>query len=268
VIDTLLANYNLDDPRGKSEAVQAVAPIVKDLTDPVQRDYYVQKLSRALKLTERAVTQALGVVAMPAQRPIPKNSDTTAHGATLATNSSGLGLNRAGDSSRLKVNLELHLLALLANKPALLIDANVSLTRAKLSVLGIDDFVNPAVRLGFNQLSRVAMGGTPQVVNAVSVNNEAIDDDWLGLIADQKIMLDDDLQMREEAVRTALLLRASNLERELITMRFLMDQAIDLAKEDGISADLNILNRQAQELASNRFRAQKALRLRNALMVE
>ena len=268
VIDTLLANYNLDDPRGKSEAVQAVAPIVKDLTDPVQRDYYVQKLSRALKLTERAVTQALGVVAMPAQRPIPKNSDTTAHGATLATNSSGLGLNRAGDSSRLKVNLELHLLALLANKPALLIDANVSLTRAKLSVLGIDDFVNPAVRLGFNQLSRVAMGGTPQVVNAVSVNNEAIDDDWLGLIADQKITLDDDLQMREEAVRTALRLRESNLERELITMRFLMDQATDLAKEDGISADLNILNRQAQELASNRFRAQKALRLRNALIVE
>jgi hypothetical protein len=47
-----------------------------------------------------------------------------------------------------------------------------------------------------------------------------------------------------------------------------MDQAIDLAKEDGISADLNILNRQAQELASNRFRAQKALRLRNALIVE
>ena len=74
--------------------------------------------------------------------------------------------------------------------------------------------------------------------------------------------------MREEAVRTALRLRESNLERELITMRFLMDQATDLAKEDGISADLNILNRQAQELASNRFRAQKALRLRNALIVE
>ena len=74
--------------------------------------------------------------------------------------------------------------------------------------------------------------------------------------------------MREEAVRTALRLRESNLEREMITKRFLMDQAIDLAKEDGISADLNILNRQAQELASNRFRAQKALRLRNALIVE
>lgn len=273
VIDTLLANYNLDDPRGKSEAVQAVAPIVKDLTDPVQRDFYIQKLSRALKLTERAVTQALGVVAaQPAatspQRSSPKSADSPQKSNTLATNAGELGLNLKAGESRVKTNLELHLLALLANKPELLIDANVTLTRAKLPVLGPEDFVNPAVRLGFNQLSREAMGGLPQVINTLSGSHEAVDDDWLSLIADQKITLEDDLQMREEAVRTALRLRESNLERELISMRFLIDQATDSAKENGNSADLQVLNRQAQELASNRFRAQKALRLRNALVLD
>ncbi|MCW1970889.1 MAG: DNA primase [Anaerolineae bacterium] len=273
VIDTLLANYNLDDPRGKSEAVQAVAPIVKDLTDPVQRDFYIQKLSRALKLTERAVTQALGVVAaQPAatspQRSSPKSAESPQKPSTLATSAGELGLNARAGESRVKTNLELHLLALLANKPELLIDANVTLTRAKLSVLGPEDFVNPAVRLGFTQLSREAMGGLPQVINTLSGDHEAVDDDWLSLIADQKITHEDDLQLREEAVRTALRLRESNLERELTSMRFLIDQATDSAKENGNSADLQVLNRQAQELASNRFRAQKALRLRNALVLD
>jgi DNA primase len=257
VLDAVLANYKLDDPRGKSDAIQAVASIIKDLTDPVQRDHYVQRLSRLLKLTERAVTQAIGLAnVVPAKRLSPPTADLGENRLAV----SPISANAQG--AKAKVNLELHFLALMAHKPELLMEANVALTRAKLGVLNSDDFVNPAIRLGFSQLSRVAMGASPRPID--QNDSDAVDDDWLALIADHNINIDDDLQLREEAIRTVLRLRESNFEGELTALRFRMEQV----KEEGNADELDAMKRHAQELVNNRFRAQKSLRLRNALVVE
>ncbi|HEY3340438.1 MAG TPA: DNA primase, partial [Anaerolineae bacterium] len=59
VIDTLLAGFDINDPHGKSDAVKATAPIVRDLSDPVRRDYYIQQLARRLHLSPRAVAEVM-----------------------------------------------------------------------------------------------------------------------------------------------------------------------------------------------------------------
>ena len=50
-----------------------------------------------------------------------------------------------------------HHVTILARRPQLLLDANVALARANLTVLGEEDFLNPALKAGFTELStRVA----------------------------------------------------------------------------------------------------------------
>ncbi len=252
VIDAILAAHDLTDPKGKSQAVHAVSPIIKDLSDPVQRDSYVQLLSRRLQLAPRAVSQAMGLAAdtlrrnvsrapaAPAQTTQPQ-PDGVAYTSTFGVRGS---------------NLELHFVALLAHRPVLFQEANVALTRAKLLTVSETDFTNPGLCAGFTQLSRVAIGG--------EIRNDEDSEDWLSLIADHPILIEDEPRLREEAVRTALRLRETYLAREQEGVTWRIQQS----REAGDDVALRRYNLEAQSIAVNRFRAQKALRLRSALDVD
>jgi DNA primase len=267
VIDTLLAGFDLNDPAGKSEAVKAVAPIVRDLADPVKRDYYIQQLARSLRLNPRAIAQAMALTPRTEpRRPRPANtdanppsemSDAPADASTSATRPA----NRTGNANARLANrsdLETHLVAVLARRPTLLMDANVALTRANLELLSSNDFTNPPLRMGFVQLSRAATGQSlPDA-----------DDDWLELIADEPLAneapgMDDELFLREEAVRTALRLREVNLRRDSAALAMMVDDA--QARDEREMASQ--YNHQLQDVNVKLLRVQKALRLRSMVTI-
>ena len=294
VIAIALEKFDASDPKGKSEAVKAVAPILQDLSDPVQRDFYIQQLARKLQLSARAVTQAVNLnVALKPNR----NSGTqlsTAQTTTLAgTPSTESSSTNNTTHLHRGANLEVHLLSILANKPELLMDANVVLTRHNLAVLGEADFMNPALQMGFQQLSRAAMG---QPLPEAS-------DDWLTIVADyaapgdyslggaaqsaaherfrdlSRTVYSDELFLREEAIRTALRLREENLRRDHEALCFMIEEtqsvqatqadenAVSNNAEDVGTTSLGSYNLKLQQIATQRFRAQKALRLRSALTI-
>lgn len=258
VVDALLGHFNIAEPRGKSDAIKAIAPILRDLSDPVQRDVYLQQIARKLQLSPRAVVEATGLAwaaqrsARASARPETRRPDQPPPKHTLSdapTPASPPA--RAG-----RVDLELHLIAILARLPGLLMDANVALTRANLEVLGVDDFLNPALRLGFVQLSRAATG-QPQ---------SQYDDDWLSLIADYTWSdgaAGEEAFLREEAIRTALRLRMENLQRERAGLAFMVDDA----RRSGDSERVAQYNLRLMDISAKHLRAQKALRLRGALVV-
>jgi DNA primase len=250
VIDALLGAHDLSGPRGKSDAVKAIAPILKDLSDPVQRDYYTQQIARRLQLSARAVSESMGG-AWSARRSTHPPSGPEANPADLAAGGPGAQSARAPSARR--ADLELHLVALLARQPQLLMDANVVLTRANLDVLGADDFANPALRVGYNQLSRAATGQPlPEA-----------DDDWLTLVADHPPLGDDEAILREETIRTALRLRLNNLDRERTALASMVDQA----PADGEPREAAQYNLMLRDVVARHFRAQKALRLRGMSVV-
>ena len=256
VVDTLLGHYNVADPRGKSDAVKAIAPILKDLSDPVQRDVYVQQIGRKLQLNPRAVAEAMGL-AWAANRPARVTgggADSSPHPPASA-GANGLA---KGRGVGVRIDLELHLIAMLARQPGLLMDANVALTRANLEVLAIEDFGNPALRLGFNQLSR-ATTGQPQ---------SEYDDDWLSLIADYTLVdppedTNGEALLREETIRTALRLRMENLQRERTGLAFMIEDA----QTGGDREQVAQYNLKLKDIAAKHLRAQKALRLRGVLVI-
>jgi DNA primase len=263
VIDTVLKGFDLNDPHGKSEAVKAVAPIVRDLSDPVRRDYYIQQLARKLSLNPRAIAQAMAAAPRTeprSQRQEARSQNEEARGPEDLPFTDGSTPERPQssiDNRKSKIqnrpDLETHLVAVLARKPVLLMDANVALTRANLEMLSQEDFLNPALRAGFVQLDRAATGQPlPEA-----------DDDWLELIADEPLTSDDETYMREEAVRTALRLREENLRRDRSALALMTDEA--QARRDPVSASQ--YNRKLQDVNNKLLRVQKALRLRSMMAI-
>lgn len=267
VMDVMLSQFNIADPRGKSDAVSAIAPILRDLTNPVQRDHHTQELARKLHLNTRAVAQAVEASAaairqkeqtaqrrkdtprLPAQNPSTQMMDTPPDPFAEME-----AANKSRASGRQPADLELHLLAVLFRKPHLLMDLNVALARASLPALAMDDFSNPALREGFRQISRSAIGagldGDP-------------DDEWIALIADYALETDaaapaSETRLREEGVSVSLRLREENIKRDhagVVSM-------IESAQQDGDVEKSKRYNLELRDLAAKRLRVQKALRLR------
>jgi DNA primase len=256
VIDVTLQGYDLSDPHAKSTAVRAVAPILMDTSDVVQRDFYIQQLSRRLQITTRAILQAVNETSRELRA---KKSAQQAHAPAQPTSPQKPSA-LPPDKGRLnQVDLEKHLIVALARRPNLLMDANVALTRASLTVLGEEDFVNPAFREGFRELSRAAMGQPLPPAGEES-------DDWLAMIADYDAIdtyAGDELLLREETVRTALRLRERNLVRERDSVNLMIDEAKQ-SSEAGVASRYRIeLHRVLTQLLCT----QKALQLRSALNV-
>lgn len=256
VIDVTLQGFDLSDPHAKSSAVRAVAPILMDTSDVVQRDFYIQQLSRRLQITTRAILQAINEGA----REMRAKKEAQQAGASSQTPAAQKSSALLPDKARLnQVDLEKHLVAALARRPNLLMDANVALTRASLNVLGEEDFVNPAFKEGFRELSRAAMGQPLPPAGEES-------DDWLAMIADYEAIdtyASDELLLREETVRTALRLRERNLVRERDSVNLMIEEAKH-SNEAGVASRYRIeLHRVLTQLLC----AQKALQLRSALNV-
>ncbi|MCS6846933.1 MAG: DNA primase [Anaerolineae bacterium] len=275
VIDVILRSRDIADPHAKSQAARAVAPILLDTSDPVQRDFYVQYLARRLQIGPRAVLAVINEVARE-RRAGSQGAGIGGQGPGVGGQGSGtrgqvtsdqrrdsdIRVHRVGAELRGvdRTDLEVHLIAGLWRQPQLLLDANVALTRANLDVLDERDFTNPAMREGFRQLSRVAMGASlPQ-------GEGEEPEDWLNIIADYDALEPlsaDEALLREEVVRTALRLRERNLVRDRIGISLMIEEA-KRANEADVAARYNL---ELHRVLTQHLRAQKALQLRSALNV-
>lgn len=253
VIDVMLSRHNLAEPKGKSDAVKAVAPVLLDLSDPVQRDSYVQTLSRRMQVSVNAISQAINDSLRAARQSKRKVTNDASHPPTIQ--SSNLPAFQPSTNPPV-IDLEKHLLSILWQRPSLLMDANVALARANLETIGEDDFVNPALAQGFRQISRLAMG------QQLTPNDH--DDDWLSILADHTVSNDEDeLKLREEAVRTALRLREQHLTRDRLSVNMMIEEAKQSGEQD-IASRYNL---ELTRVLTKLLRAQKALLLRSALNV-
>lgn len=275
VIDVILRSRDISDPHAKSQAVRAVAPVLLDASDPVQRDFYIQYLSRRLQISPRAV---LAVITEVVRELRSSRQGSAARDRGPGNRSRELeGRGQTSDSEKQdesakdrelsperhgadRTDLEAHLIAALWRHPHLLLDANVALTRANLDVLDERDFTNPALREGFRQLSRVAMGAS----SLPAGGDEP--EDWLAIIADYDALeplAADEALLREEVVRTALRLRERNLMRDRIGINLMIEEA-KRANEADVAARYNL---ELHRVLTQHLRAQKALQLRSALNV-
>jgi DNA primase len=130
VLDTLMADKNMNDPKVKAEIAAQVLPLIEDLPNPVERESYRQMLARRLRVDERALFGTQPSRTKPYRRTRPKEQPQPAK-----TESAAGAL--AGRQSR---DVEAYCLAILLKHPELLHRLDRDLQKASLGPLSIQDF--------------------------------------------------------------------------------------------------------------------------------
>jgi len=72
VLDVLVAERDINDPKAKAEIAAQVVPLIEDLPNPVERDSYRQMLARRLKVDERTLTGIKVSGGAPRRAPRPQ----------------------------------------------------------------------------------------------------------------------------------------------------------------------------------------------------
>ena len=80
VMDTLIANQDVDDPKVKSQIAEQVLPLIADVPNRVERESYRQRLARLLHVDERSVYGGSGGI-KASHAPNAPRRDTTARNA-------------------------------------------------------------------------------------------------------------------------------------------------------------------------------------------
>jgi len=131
VLNSLTEGQDLDDPKIKSAIAAQILPLVKDVSNPIERDAYRQQIARILKIDERVLLDA----ASPSKRPrrykkqSPQSENQPAHAPKLEVNERG------------KINMiERGILAYLLKKPESKYKVDRFLRSKKLDRLTMTDF--------------------------------------------------------------------------------------------------------------------------------
>jgi DNA primase len=236
------AELDLTTAKGKSEAVQRLKPILADIGDPIQRQHYIQRLARLVRMDERTLAEALGSPARAAKaRPQPEGEVPVPGRADRAT-------------------YEDYVLYLISRSPSVVPWVGQALADAGLQPPRPDEFRDPRSR---SLLERIweplasesaswpeIQGGLPQIMQ-----------DHLAELAQRMGSLPPlpEEQVRAEVFQTILRLRQQYLKSVLADLRFLCQDAEEQHDEEALAQHTLAIGQHTQELRA----VQKALGSRN-----
>jgi DNA primase len=141
VMETLAAGQDLEDAKVKRAIAEQVLPLIEDVTNPVEREAYRQRLARLIRVDERALAPSTPAIGSGKRRrkqaeepPIPVES-----------------LRTAAQRNQL---LERHALRFLTANPEMLYQINKSLGLLELGPLTEDDFLEGEYKYCFGIIQK------------------------------------------------------------------------------------------------------------------
>lgn len=214
VLDTLIAAWDGKDPKGKSQIVGQMLPLIDDLPDPVERDSYIQLLARRLRLDERSLAGRMPPVSRPAQRPRP-----TARPASQPQKSP------TPQALPLARKLEAACLALLLPRPDLLPRLDRRLQQAGLLALSAADFEYTDHQLLLRLVQSALEQDEAEMPNFVRAHLPAdLTASYTALAAARPAKAQDD-SLLNELTRLTLWRRRQLLSEAINQLRFLQEDA-------------------------------------------
>ncbi len=213
VLDTLMADKNVNDPKVKGEIAAQMLPLIEDLPNPVERDSYRQMLARRLKVDERTLIGTKAPVS-PGRRPRPKVEAAQEQKAAPA----------ASSSSRFK-KVESSCLALLLRRPDLLPHLDRRLQEAGLVALTEADFeyTDHQIILRLVQQS-LEQDEKDQAYYVEAHLDESLRETYASLTA-QPAPKGRDERLLDELTRQILQLRQQSLSESVNQLRFMLEEA-------------------------------------------
>lgn len=162
-----MATHDLDmsDAKAKTAVAQQVLPLIKDISDPLERDHYWQELARALRIDERALRQIKiqekprprrqsrpTVQSGPPEPLPPPPDDDWMVGETAVSPQTRPPVQRKSDGTMAAGGREANYLSQCLHHPAILIQVNQRLGQNQQPGVNESDFTAVVDRILLNQL--------------------------------------------------------------------------------------------------------------------
>jgi DNA primase len=219
VMETLAAQRDLDDPKVKSEIAAQTLPLIEDVSNPVERDAYRQKLARLLHVDERSLVGAARPTSGGRRRrqtPQPREGERLGQATTVGIQG----------STNASYTLEAHSLGVLLRRPDLLYKIDRSLQEAGLARLSVDDFLRSDHQMLFqliqDSLDQEDAEPLNFVLNHLSLPMmEAADE----LLRRTEKMDPNEEHVLEDLQRALIDQRRNNMRQNIDHLRFLMEEA-------------------------------------------
>lgn len=247
VMDTLAAASDLSDPKVKDEITRQVLPLIRDVSSPVERDAYLQRLARLLRVDERALLEEAALR--------PKRSSYKRSGYRQPT----LDFKHVSTVKRLPTSnyaREAHALGVLMRRPELLFLVDRKLQEYGLSRLTPADFQHGAhqtiLRLIQESIDQDATEPLQFVLSKLSLPMMELADELLARTSDLDPSQD---RVTDEIIRILLDLRRKSVCQTIDYHRFLIEEA---QTQESVSKVVQY-NQIMVQLISTRMKLDKAL---------
>jgi len=210
VMETLVANRDITDPKIKNDIALQVMPLISDIPSPIERDTYRQRLARLLQVDESALVQTSGSTSRT--RSSQRRSQT---GDTIRIASPEAVKTLGGHS------LEAHCLGVLVRRPDFLYQVDRLMQQDQLPRLSEADFQDTAHQSIFSVLKESINQDIAEPVNFM-FNNLSLPMMELadGLLERTNQLNPQNERVLEDLMRGLLTLRQRALRQEIEYQRY------------------------------------------------
>jgi DNA primase len=222
-LQMLLEGLDPDDTKTKAHVVDKLLPVLRAVANPVEREDYIQKIARALRVDARAVQSRVHSVERQAARSQRGVAQTQAQPSRQAS----------------EADLESHCLSALLQRPSILAQVNQALEESQLEPLRGQDFQDVSCRAIFEAWEALLAADHPapietmhaQLPTDLQAQFEALLKLDRGELAEEQLLRD--------IIRTLLRLRERNLRhlgQELNFLTLEAREAGDMRAEQYVGA--------------------------------
>ena len=193
----LLEGLDLDDTKAKARVVDTLLPVLRAVANPVEREDYVQKIARTLRVDARAVQSRLRSAGRRSAQPRRTVARTPERPPQEAV----------------EADLEGHCLTMFLQRPGLLSQVNNALEESQLEPLRVQDFQGVGCRAIFEAWEALLATGHPVSIEALRAQLPTdLHARLEGLVTPGEAELADE-QLVRDVVLTILRLRERDLRR-------------------------------------------------------
>lgn len=208
--------WELSTARGKSQAAREILPLIQELPSEVEREHYLQKLARLLRIDERRLRREFARGTLPQAPSASETSPPPTRGPLTGFPGFTFGL-------------EKHILSLLLEEPLRLKLLDQYFQKLRMDLVEAEDFSEPEARQVFSLLQTRIRQNETLDLSTETVYDFALPElheflDQLYAFLD-KIHGSFSADRRKDFVSCALRLRLKRLEREMESIRFLIEEA-------------------------------------------
>lgn len=254
------AHEDLASARGKGQAVAELAPLIAELNDEIERQHYVQRLSRLVQVDEitiagrvQATTRTQQANAERQRQEQRQEQRPPAPGKEQG--GPGSGTNGAAAPARAtaqnRFEHEDHLLASLLSDGNLLVWLSGATERLNLAPVSVEDWHNTENREIFQTLKRYLAGDEPW---DIELFQDTLAPGLHGRLAHllayaAQVPQDNPLLQREDAAKVLVRIRIERLKQETINIKYLLADMQSAGEQEAVRSFFRINNQHLRELS-------------------